>query len=61
MYIQRTEKIILDDDAEFLQVFMDKLEVIINDLEDDELIQITDNLHDAIHDFLEHPNVRLEG
>lgn len=60
MYIQKTEKIILSDDAEFLQELMNKLEYIINDLEDDNLIYITDNLHTAIKDFLAHPNVRLE-
>lgn len=61
MYIQKTEKIILtDEEAELLQDFMNKLEIIAYDLEDDGLNRVADNLHDAIDDFLKHPNVHLE-
>lgn len=61
MHIQRTEKIILDEDADFLIVFRQKLENIADSLEDDGLTRVVDNLYNAINDFLEHPDVFLEG
>lgn len=61
MHIQKTEKIILDEDADFLIIFRQKLENIADSLEDDGLTRVVDNLYNAINDFLEHPDVFLEG
>lgn len=61
MHIQRTEKIILGEDADFLIVFRQKLENIADSLEDDGLTRVVDNLYNAINNFLEHPDVFLEG
>lgn len=61
MHIQRTEKIILDEDADFLIVFRQKLENIADSLEDGGLTRVVDNLYNAINDFLEHPDVFFEG